>query len=713
MGKLGKKARKFAKKNLQSVLKRKRKTKALFKKKFSKDEQNDVEEQEDNVSRLSNGRITVTDNVEDACIDAVFAEDDRDEDEDGSDSDGYLSEDSSSPSVAINETENIIEEENASSAYVALNKNIHADLVMKKKKLDRLKKDPEFSKFLESYYGSIQIEETYSDEDDRRDPAQQDENDRSKSQEKPLTGSVIHSWCKQFTEEHSRSALISLLNAYREACHFGAETIGYRFQNSGSFCNILMFMLSNADEIFRRLFQISSLNCRKEGILELKNSSKWNDLKPLVKCYLRSTIFLLNQVNDSEILAFTMTRLRASLLFLAAFPSLLNRLIKATVSLWATSAEVLSSASFLIIKDVATMFGSNHWNTCLSKISVAYLARSRVSEIVDAKRLQFLRDSIVELYSLNVQKSSAKVLASISQLAKMLQWALQTKKKEAVKKICSWEYVNCIDLWVRFISANIHDYDLQPLMFMTIQIINGLAYLFAGPRYFPLRLKCIQWLSFLSSSSGFFIPVASFVLDILEYKVVKEGGRSRNTFNITSVLKLPKYYLKSQNFQEECLLSVLEQLSLHFAQWSYHISFPELAATSLIRLRKFHEITLAENLRRMVKHFIDQVEQNVDFVQRKRDEVPFSPNDYQSVDSFLQLEKPSPQAPFTQYYKGVLEKASQRSSRECGKTSLLEPRKSKRNKAEHRKGIAAEKNHPAVENGMVGSKRKRKTVKVQ
>lgn len=102
---------------------------------------------------------------------------------------------------------------------------------------------------------------------------------------------------------------------------------------------------------------------------------------------------------------------------------------QATVSLWATSAEVLSSASFLIIKDVATMFGSNHWNTCLSKISVAYLARSRVSEIVDAKRLQFLRDSIVELYSLNVQKSSAKVLASISQLAKMLQWALQTKKK--------------------------------------------------------------------------------------------------------------------------------------------------------------------------------------------------------------------------------------------------------------------------------------------
>lgn len=36
MGKLGKKARKFAKKNLQSVLKRQRKVKTFFKKKASK-----------------------------------------------------------------------------------------------------------------------------------------------------------------------------------------------------------------------------------------------------------------------------------------------------------------------------------------------------------------------------------------------------------------------------------------------------------------------------------------------------------------------------------------------------------------------------------------------------------------------------------------------------------------------------------------------------
>lgn len=72
-------------------------------------------------------------------------------------------------------------------------------------------------------------------------------------------------------------------------------------------------------------------------------------------------------------------------------------------------------------------------------------------------------------------------------------------------------------------------------------------------------------------------------------------------------VQLPKYWLKSQNFQEACVSSAIELLSVHFAQWSYHISFPEVATIPLIHLRKFHEITTTERFRRVVKRFIDQV----------------------------------------------------------------------------------------------------------
>jgi nucleolar complex protein 2 len=102
---------------------------------------------------------------------------------------------------------------------------------------------------------------------------------------------------------------------------------------------------------------------------------------------------------------------------------------------------------------------------------------------------------------------------------------------------------------------------------------------------------------------------------------------------------------------------VIELLAVHFAQWSFHISFPDLATIPVMRLKKFHERSTMEGLKRVVKRFIEQVESNIEFVQRKRDDVTFSPNDQQSADTFMQLEKQNANAPYTQYYQSIIDKA--------------------------------------------------------
>ncbi|XP_059458653.1 protein REBELOTE [Corylus avellana] len=666
MGKLGKKARKFAKKNLQSVLKRQRKNKSVFKKKASKrDEHDDAEDQKGVTTELSNGRNPEGGDIEDIALDTIFSEDDSDVVEDDSESDGYLSEDLSCTYVAESGSGGYLGDNSGGSALSLQNREIHLDLAKKTKKLNRLKeKDSEFFKLLESYDKDLQPfrnEETFSDEDETSNEGMQS------NEGKFLTVSAVKFWCQLVKEQHNLSALTCLINGYRAACHYGTKSTGVfdadscnRIQNSETFCEILMFMLHEGDNIFRGLLGISSSKCRKETILELKNTSKWKALKPLVKSYLRSTLFLLNQVTDYEILALSLVRLRSSMIYFAAFPSLLHRLIKIAVHLWATGRGTLSSHSFLIIKDLASVFSSSCFDTCLVKTYKAFIGHCQFMEPDLFKHVQFLRNSLAELCSLDVQKSSNKAMICIKQVAKILQQGLQMKKKEALKKICSWQYTNCIDLWVMFTAANIRDYDLQPLLFMVIQIINGVALLFPGPRYLPLRLKCIQWLNNLSSSSGIFIPVSSLALDVLEYKVGKDGGKRGKAFNFLSAVKLPKHWLKSKNFQEECVSSAIELLSVHFLQWSYHISFPELATIPLIRLRKFHETTTVESFKRVVKRFIDQVEQNIEFVQKKRDEVAFSPKDQQSVESFLQLEKHNGKFRFTEYYRSIMEKAASR-----------------------------------------------------
>ncbi|CAN1161258.1 Protein REBELOTE [Linum perenne] len=268
--------------------------------------------------------------------------------------------------------------------------------------------------------------------------------------------------------------------------------------------------------------------------------------------------------------------------------------------------------------------------------------------------------SFIELCSQDMQKSMRMAILSIRELAKSLQLALRTRQKDAVKKICSWHYVNCIDLWVEFISVNTHDYKLQPLFYTMIQIINGVAVLFPGPRYLPLRVKTVQWLNLLSSSCSTFIPVASLALDILEYKIDEKHPNSGKNFDLSSEVKLPKHWMKSRNFQEACVFSTLELLAVHFVHWGCHISFPELATIPLTHLRKFHDRTSIESFRRMVKRFIHQVEQNVEFVRKKRDEVAFLPKDEQAVASFLQLEKSGGNLPFIQYYKSLTERGSSR-----------------------------------------------------
>nr|XP_043623983.1 nucleolar complex protein 2 homolog isoform X2 [Erigeron canadensis] len=704
MGKLGKKARKFAKKNLPAVLKQRRKNKIVFKRDL-KSRKDVVEKKVVKTTELPNGRDSEKEVPMITSLDALFPEDDKVMVQGDSDSDGYLLEDPGSENDAI------LEDDKDKRTLSTHNQMVYEELVAQKKSLDKLKKkDPKFVKFLDNYNEDelSQDEGMYSDEDEDLMVS------AATTNRKVLTCSVINMWRKLVTEEHSESALISLLNAYRAACHFGPEETGPRIQDSETFCSIYTFMLSEADNIFRVLLKISSPNCTKEALLELKNTSRWKKVKPMIKSYLRSTLFLLKQVTDSEILVFSITRLRASIVFFSAFPSLLSRLIQIIVPFWATGGGTLSVCSSLVLQDVVSVCGSSYFDTCFIKTYRAYIARCRTMETVDPKHIEFLRDSLVSLCSLDLDKSCNKALVSIQQLANILSHARHKGNKEAIKKIYSWQYSQCIDIWVFFIATNVNECDVQSLLYMIIQLINGIAYLFPGPRYFPLRIRCIQWLNKLSSSCGIFIPVASFVLDMLEYKVSKEsGGKSRKAVSLASSLKLPKFWLKSQNFMEQCVNSTVELLVAHFIQWSYHISFPEVASIPLIRIRKFHEDTAVESLKRVVKRLMDQVEQNVEFVQKKREDVAFSPKDRESVDLFLQFEKGTVNAPFIQYYKSVIEKATSKI------TSPQEPKRVKRKKTQNavnnvdkfnKKVINVEKSHTIAANGEAKRKVKKRRI---
>ncbi|KAK8961374.1 hypothetical protein KSP40_PGU011394 [Platanthera guangdongensis] len=670
MGKLGKKARKFAKKKLQCVMRNNRKFKSRFKRKVASVNKKGKIGKSDTLSSEQHFEEKSVDNTIDAaafsnCLDNMYGEDDVDLMENRSDDESIVLQDSDCLYISDVELDN----DKDSSEHAALsesNKDIHIKIVEKKQKLDRLlKKVPKFSKFLESRRADLQKSKNEDDSDDEGDTNYLNgvsTSDEHLNNRRVINSCTVDLWCWLVIEQPEGPALSNLLNVFQAACFYGFDSDEgqlHEFSDKKVFSKVLMFVLSEADGIFCKLLGIAD-SCSKASVLKSMNTSEWENVRPFLRSYLKSCLLLLNQVTDGQILIFILSRIKSSIAFFAAFPSLTEFLIKILVHLWVTGEESLALCSFLVVREIALKLHSNLYDSCLMKTYKAFIGHSKFFEPGNHKKVDFLQNSIVELYSLDLQISCQKVFASLQQLANILSQTIKTMKKDELKKIQNWQYINCISLWVKFIACNIKDHDLQRLLSLSILIINGIAHLFPGLRYLPLRFKCVQMLNKLSFSSGVFIPVASFIFNFLDHNENMMDTTRVNSCDFSSVLKVPKHLLKSCKFQEECIFSAIELLSAHFSQWRYHISFPELSTIPLILFKRFHEKLNNEAFRRQVKRFIDQVEQNKEYIERKRDELSFSPGDHAAIDSFLQMEKSGGDCSFSKYYDSIQENSQSR-----------------------------------------------------
>ena len=157
-----------------------------------------------------------------------------------------------------------------------------------------------------------------------------DSNDANSPNTKILTTKTISEWCQLVSKEPKSPALRNLLNAFRAACRYGVHSDSpsmQRFRSTRVFYQIISFVLSESDNIFRALLEISD-DANKGQIMNLRNSKKWQPVDPLLKSYLRSSLDLLSQLTDNKILSFVLTRLRASAVVFSTYPSTSVKLLK-------------------------------------------------------------------------------------------------------------------------------------------------------------------------------------------------------------------------------------------------------------------------------------------------------------------------------------------------------------------------------------------------
>lgn len=158
-----------------------------------------------------------------------------------------------------------------------------------------------------------------------------------KSSKKVITTAMVDLWCKSIKENGSLNAVRSLMKAFRTACHYGDDEENESMaklsvMSSAVFNKIMLTVLNEMDGILRKLLKIPASGGRKQIVTDLMSTKQWRTYGHIVKSYLGNALHILNQMTDSQMISFTLHRLKYSSLLLAAFPSLLRKYIKVQIS---------------------------------------------------------------------------------------------------------------------------------------------------------------------------------------------------------------------------------------------------------------------------------------------------------------------------------------------------------------------------------------------
>ena len=568
------------------------------------------------------------------------------------------------------------DEDEAAAGVKKSNKLLREEIDAHKKDLDSLKEsDPEFYKFLQEEDSELldfDESEGEEDEDDDDDEDEDDDGSRPKSSKmdaKTLTSAVVTKLCERAASADSLGAARNLLRAYRAAAHYGDEDedeeAGVRLASSSAFHALVTFTLEEMDTILRGLLGAPPAGHPDEArMFKPHQQTRWKKVEPLAKSFLGNTLHLLGQLTDPDMSRFLMARLNASVPFFHAFERLTRKTLKSVLALFGSGEPALRVQSILLIRNMAAVLPPPTLERAAKGVYRQFAANAKFINAESIEHVVFMTTCVCEIYGLDQNQSYSLAFTYVRQLASLLRGALTNKSKEAFRAVYCWQYVNCLECWVRVLQthAKQEENPLRPLIYPVAQVALGAARLLPSARYAPLRLRLVRALNALSESTGHFVPVAPLLLELLGFSELNKAPMATKNRppDFSLVLRVAKQELRSPAVQEVIVEGALQLLAAHLNQWAYSPAFPELAHVPSRDLRRFCKATQVTRFRKAARAVVDAAERNADWIARKRDNVDFAPKDFARARAFLADEREAKKAPMEKLAAQLLDKERQR-----------------------------------------------------
>eukprot|EP00211_Chloroparvula_japonica_P003746 CAMPEP_0119120978 /NCGR_PEP_ID=MMETSP1310-20130426/1799_1 /TAXON_ID=464262 /ORGANISM="Genus nov. species nov., Strain RCC2339" /LENGTH=805 /DNA_ID=CAMNT_0007110501 /DNA_START=109 /DNA_END=2522 /DNA_ORIENTATION=- len=564
-------------------------------------------------------------------------------------------------------------------------------------------KDPEFFKFLiENDKSLLDFEVGGLEDDEGEDEDEEDEEkeiegergntdlvdmeDEEVAKREILTKEMLESWTKKIdtlflSQENSKKdcskkeALDSfnkLLLEYRKCCHVDdAESknlrTAYSIESSSVFNQVIVYTLRTAVDVFCAQLHIpkekvvGAVALQRKGEKEKEksddgddegkpfvpntNSKRWGKAERAVKTFLRSTMHFLSNIPEEQMARFVLRHVEAYVSFYATIPGLCRRLLQVLVHLWSTSDDENTRIyAFFVIRKLAVTVPYPFIDLVLKKTYQAYVRNAAFVSPTTLWAVQFMKQSLVELCGLDLDSTYNFLFVNIKQLAIKLKNAMNVKSKESYEDVYSWPVLNSLQFFSA-VLASLHQHSvIEPMLYPLVQVIFGVLNLIDSPRYFFLKLQCLEMLLGISEETKVYIPLGGQVVLIISRlvsKLTSNDGKFKGRMNEKDSKKMDYrlHYRMSQSmvatkqFQDVTLTSSLSVFLRWAAVHSASVAFPDIMYPLIAQLRRINKKNPNSNWSRRIKVVVEKIEENAKTVDDERNKLEFGPTEFSRTES--------------------------------------------------------------------------------
>lgn len=504
-------------------------------------------------------------------------------------------------------------------------------------------KDPEFYKYLQENDQELLHFGQGEDEEEEEDEEKEEEED-----ERLLTMDMLQQWQKSLLRHRSPRALRRLLLAFRSVLSSHDDEVQHAFhvQDSRVFSKLIITTLKYMPMVME--YHVPYKKTADGRFKVQTHTQKWHVLQRPVRSYFMSVIKLLQTLPEADMVYVALNESAKMVPYLHQDRRVARDYVRALLAQWSSGEDRIRLAAFsCLYVTTASALDDDMVDFCLKSTYHTLIRNTRNTKPHTLEHIALMKNTACELFTLHADASYQQAFGFIRQLAISLRNCLKLKTQEQFQTVLQWPYLHCLDFWSLVLAKTCHvdreqgvPSHMRPLIYPLVQVSLGVGRLVPMSRYFPLRLHVIESMLRLIQATHVYVPLAPLIIEVLESAEFQRRGKGATLkpLDLETTFRAPAAYVRTRIYADQLADEFAYVLLEFLATQARHIAFPELVIPIIVQLRRALKTSPCVRLNEAVRPLLDKIRMNATWIEQRRSQVEFAPNDQSQVDAFLQNE---------------------------------------------------------------------------